>query len=57
MSPKYSKDSGFLDWFGDEFDNLNITATYNLIYNAAIMVKAGVGIAVTLDKLVDTSKR
>ncbi len=56
MFPKYSKDSGFLDWFGDEFDNLNITATYNLIYNAAIMVKAGVGIAVTLDKLVDTSK-
>lgn len=55
MSKKYSADSGFLDWFGDEFDKLNITATYNLVYNAAIMVKAGIGYAVTLDKLVNTS--
>lgn len=56
MSPKYSKDSGFLDWFGDKYEELNITATYNLVYNAAVMVKAGVGYAVTLDKLADTSK-
>lgn len=56
MSPKYSKDSGFLDWFGDKFDSLNITATYNLVYNAAIMVKAGMGSALTLDKLANTSK-
>lgn len=56
MSPKYSKDSGFLDWFGDKFDSLNITATYNLVYNAAIMVKAGMGSALTLDKLANTSQ-
>lgn len=56
MSPKYSKDSGFLDWFGDKYEELNITATYNLVYNAAIMVKAGVGNAISLDKLADTSK-
>lgn len=56
MSPKYSRDSGFLDWFGDEFEKLNITATYNLVYNAAIMVKAGIGVAVTLDKLANTSQ-
>ncbi len=55
MSPKYSAESGFLDWFGEEFDKLNITATYNLIYNAAILVKAGVGYAITLDKLANTS--
>lgn len=55
MSPKYSRDSGFLDWFGDKFEALNITATYNLVYNAAIMVKAGIGAAVTLDKLANTS--
>lgn len=55
MSPKYSKKSGFLDWFGDSFDKLNIVATHNLIYNAAIMVKSGLGYAVTLDKLVNTS--
>lgn len=56
MSPKYSKESGFLDWFGDEFEKLNITATYNLVYNTAVMVKAGVGTAITLDKLADTSE-
>lgn len=56
MSPKYSKDSGFLDWFGDKYDSLNITATYNLVFNAAIMVKAGMGNALTLDKLANTSK-
>ena len=57
MSKKYSKDSGFLDWFAEEFDNLNITATYNLLYNAAIMVSAGIGYAVSLDKLTDTSEQ
>lgn len=55
MSPKYSKDSGFLDWFGDNFEKLNITATYNLAYNAVKMVEAGIGSAVTLDKLANTS--
>ncbi len=54
MSRKYSADSGFLDWFGDFFEQLNIVATYNLVYNAAIMVEAGIGYAVTLDKLVNT---
>ncbi len=57
MTPKYSKDSGFLDWFGDKYDELNIAATYNLVYNAAVMVKAGVGCAITLDKLADTSEQ
>ncbi len=55
MSPKYAKDSGFLNWFGDKFEILNIVATYNLVYNASVMVKAGIGYAVTLDKLADTS--
>lgn len=55
MSKKYSADSGFLDWFGVEFEKLNIVATYNLIYNATIMVESGMGYAVALDKLANTS--
>ena len=55
MSKKYSCDSGFLDWFGKSFETLNIVATYNLVYNAAIMVNVGMGYAVTLDKLVDVT--
>lgn len=41
-------------WFGDDFNQLNIVATYNLIYNASLMVEAGIGYALCLDKLVDT---
>lgn len=52
MSKKYSASSGFLDWFGEKFEKLNITATYNLVFNAGIMVEEGLGYAVTLDKLI-----
>lgn len=46
----------FADWFGDDFDRLHVVTTFNLVYNAAIMVEAGVGYAVTLDKLAHTSE-
>ena len=46
----------FADWFGADFDKLNIVTTFNLVYNAAIMVEAGIGYAVTIDKLTDTSE-
>ncbi|MBA9026433.1 LysR family transcriptional regulator [Peribacillus huizhouensis] len=45
----------FADWFGEDFDKLNIVTTYNLAYNAAIMVEEGIGYAITLDKIVNTS--
>ena len=44
----------FAEWFGTDYEKLNIVATYNLMYNAAIMVEAGVGYALTLDKLANT---
>lgn len=46
----------FADWFGADFDKLNIVTTFNLVYNAAIMAEAGIGCAVTLDKLVHTDE-
>lgn len=45
----------FADWFGGNFDKLNVVTTYNLAYNAAIMVEEGIGYALTLDKIVNTS--
>lgn len=42
-------------WFGDDFDALNVVATYNLIYNATIMVAAGIGYALSLDGLSNTT--
>lgn len=44
------------DWFGCEEDKLNVVATYNLLYNASLLVKAGVGYAVCLDKIVYTGE-
>jgi DNA-binding transcriptional LysR family regulator len=45
----------FSEWFGDDFDKLNVVTTFNLIYNAAIMVEEGIGYAIALDKLVNTT--
>ena len=42
--------SAFGEWFGGELDKLQVAATYNLIFNAAQLVKAGVGYAICLDK-------
>ena len=39
-------------WSGSNFDKLNIVATYNLIYNASLMVDEGFGYALCLDRLV-----
>lgn len=47
--------NAFSDWFGEDFEKLNIVTTFNLVYNAAIMVDAGIGYAITLDNLTDTS--
>ncbi|CAM3982433.1 LysR family transcriptional regulator [Bacillus luti] len=42
-------------WFGQNIENLNVVATYNLLYNAALMVEEGIGYALCLDKLINTS--
>ncbi len=54
LKQTFSKNE-FADWFGEDFDKLNIVTTYNLAYNAAIMVDEGIGYAVVLDKIVNTS--
>ena len=46
----------FTDWFGEDFEQLDIVTTFNLVYNAAIMVEAGIGYAVTIDKIANTTE-
>lgn len=41
------------NWLRRDFDALNVVTTYNLLFNAALMVEKGMGYALTLDKLVD----
>ena len=43
------------DWFKKSSDKLNIVATYNLIFNASLLVEEGLGYAIGLDKLINTS--
>lgn len=54
ISQENSKNE-FADWFGEDFDKLDIVTTFNLVYNAAIMVEAGIGYAITIDKIANTS--
>ncbi len=50
------KDNEFAGWFGEDFDKLDIVTTFNLVYNAAIMVEAGIGYAITIDKIANTTE-
>ena len=39
-------------WFGCPFGRLDVVANYNLIYNAAVFVEAGLGAAVCIDGMI-----
>jgi len=41
--------------FQEKMDSLNVVATFNLAYNAGVLVREGVGYALSFDKLADTS--
>ena len=41
---------------GSQVRHLRLAATYNLLYNASLMVEDGIGYAISFDKLVDTSE-
>lgn len=43
----------FREWFGKDFEKLNIVATYNLLFNAALLVEQGVGYILSLDGLIN----
>ncbi|MFQ7753437.1 MAG: LysR family transcriptional regulator [Acutalibacteraceae bacterium] len=42
-------------WFGCAEADLNVVATYSLLYNASILVDEGLGYAITLDKILNTT--
>ena len=43
------------NWFNKSPNELHIVATYNLLYNASLMVKDGLGYALGLDKIINTA--
>ena len=42
-------------WLGSSFDTLHVVATYNLLSNASLMVEEGLGCALCLDKIINTT--
>ena len=47
--------SEFTKWLGKDFQELNIVSTYNLVFNASLLVEEGMGYALCLDKLINTT--
>lgn len=41
-------------WLKQDISKLNVVATYNLVFNASLLVDEGLGYALTLDKLINT---
>lgn len=54
-SKQTMKKNELYDWLKSESGSINTVATYNLIYNASVLVKEGLGYAFGLDKLINTT--
>ncbi len=55
ISRQTTQDKLIQKWMQRDISQLNIAATYNLFYNAALMVEEGVGYMLALDKLANTA--
>lgn len=55
LSQQESQGGSLTQWIGSEPSDLNIIATYNLLYNASLLVDEGLGYAIGYDKIINTS--
>jgi DNA-binding transcriptional LysR family regulator len=55
ISRQADKNNDLAEWFNKGNGEPNIVATYNLVYNASLMVDEGMGYALCLDKIINTS--
>lgn len=55
LSHQASISSEMFSWLKMDISKLNVVMTYDLIYNASHFVKKGLGYAITLDKLINTT--
>ncbi|BBM23302.1 transcription regulator [Lactiplantibacillus plantarum] len=44
------------EWYGESTPKFKIVATYNLLYNASLLVSAGVGYALGVDGIINTNQ-
>lgn len=55
ISQQENKGGKIIQWLKLQESDLNIAATYNLIFNASLLVEEGLGYAIGLDKIINTS--
>lgn len=56
MFNRNTRDGDLLtSWLGKNLSELNVAATYNLLFNASLMVDEGLGYAFALDKIINTA--
>lgn len=55
ISRQAKEGSELLEWLKKSKNEPNITASYNLVYNASLMVDEGMGYALCLDKIINTT--
>lgn len=55
VSRQDDSDGGLAAWIKREISELEIVATYNLLFNASLMVEEDLGYAIGFDKIINTS--
>lgn len=55
FSQQEDKGGSITQWLKRKSSDLNIVATYNLIFNASLMVDEGLGYAITFDRIINTT--
>ncbi len=55
ISQQEKKHSGLEAWLNRKMSEVEIVATYNLLFNASLMVDEGLGYAIGFDKIINTS--
>lgn len=55
FSQQEHKGGYITQWLKRKTSDLNIAATYNLVFNASLMVEEGLGYAITFDRIINTT--
>lgn len=55
ISQEQSDGGELIQWMHRNLSSLNITASYNLLFNASLLVEEGLGYAICFDKIINTS--
>ncbi len=51
-----SMENDIARWCGEKTDMLDVSGTFNLAYNGSVFVREGLGLMLSFDRLIDTSK-